>query len=60
LWDAEKALRRKQLSPAQVKKAYRAAITNQDTGLPYTRDDALAALLERGYSTAQANEFLDL
>lgn len=60
LWDAEKALRRKQLTPAQVKKAYRGAITNQDTGQPYTRDDALAALLERGYSTAQANEFLDL
>ena len=60
LWQHERSLRRKQLTPAQVKKAYRGAVTNQDTGAPFTRDDALAALVERGYSVQSANEFLDL
>lgn len=59
LWDAERELRRKQLTPVQVKKAYLKAVRNQLTGAPWTRDDALAALLERGYSTADANTFLD-
>jgi hypothetical protein len=59
LWDAERDLRRKQLTPAQVKKAYLKPVRNPATGAPWTRDDALAALLERGYSTADANTFLD-
>jgi len=60
LWQAERALIRKQLTPAEVKKAYRALIVNRATGLPWTRDDAIAALLERGYSLNDANEFLDI
>jgi hypothetical protein len=60
LWDAERALVRKQLTPAQVKKAYTKGIKNQATGATWTRDDALAALIERGYATTEANEFLDL
>ena len=60
LWQHERTLRRKQLTPAQVKKAYANGVTNQDTGAPFTRDDALAALVERGYSVQSANEFLDL
>jgi hypothetical protein len=60
LWDAERALVRKQLTPAQIKKAYVKGIKNQATGLTWTRDDALAALIERGYATTEANEFLDL
>jgi hypothetical protein len=60
LWDAERALVRKQLTPAQIKKAYTKGIKNQATGLTWTRDDALAALIERGYATTEANEFLDL
>jgi hypothetical protein len=59
-WDAERALVRKQLTPAQIKKAYVKGIKNQATGLTWTRDDALAALIERGYATTEANEFLDL
>jgi hypothetical protein len=60
LWDRERELRRRQLTPAQVKKAWVAAVTNRDTGAAWTRDDALAALIERGYSPNDANEFLDL
>jgi hypothetical protein len=60
LWDAERTLVRKQLTPAQVKKAYVKGIKNQATGATWTRDDALAALIERGYATTEANEFLDL
>lgn len=59
LWDKERELRRQQLTPAQVKKAYLKPVRNPATGSPWTRDDALAALLERGYSTADANTFLD-
>ena len=60
LWDTERGLVRKQLTPAQIKKAYTKGIKNQATGATWTRDDALAALIERGYATTEANEFLDL
>lgn len=50
---------RKQLTPAQVKKAYAKAVKNPATGVPWTRDDALAALIERGYTGADANTLLD-
>jgi hypothetical protein len=60
VWTNERELVRKQLTPAQVKKAFAKPITNQATNAPWTRDDAIAALIERGYSPAEANEFLDL
>jgi hypothetical protein len=60
VWNHERELERKQLTPAQVKKAYAKGVTNQATGATWTRDDALAALIGRGYSTADANTFLDL
>lgn len=60
LWQHERELIRRQLTPAQVKKAWAKPITNQATGAAWTRDDAIAALVERGYSVAEANEFLDL
>ena len=59
LWTHERDLIRKQLTPAQVKKAYVKAVVNEQTGQPWTRDDALSGLLERGYSHADANTFLD-
>jgi hypothetical protein len=59
LWEHERELRRKQLSPAQIKKAFAKLVTNPATGVAWTRDDALAALVERGYSLADANVFLD-
>lgn len=60
VWDAERSFVRKQLSPAQVKKAYGEKVTNPETGVAWTKDDALAALIGRGYSPADAQTFLEL
>jgi hypothetical protein len=60
VWNHERDLERKQLTPAQVKKAFTKAVKNPATGSAWTRDDALAALIGRGYSPADANTFLDL
>lgn len=60
IWDAEKALFRKQLTPAQIKKAYAKKARNAATGQPWTRDEALAALIELGYAPLTANDFLDI
>jgi len=59
-WNHERDVERKQLTPTQVKKAYANAVTNPATGTPWTRDDALAALIGRGYSPNDADTFLDL
>lgn len=59
LWNEERELIRKQLTPTQIKKAWKGAVTNEDTGQPWTRDDAVAALVDRGYSVSDANTFLD-
>lgn len=60
LWQAERALIRKQLSAAQVKKAYAEAVTNPDTGTAWTHTDAIDALIQRGYSMADATTMLEL
>lgn len=60
LWDAERALIRKRLTPPQIKKAYIEAVPNPDTGQPWTLDDARAELLSLGYSLADATTFLEL
>ena len=60
IWQAERDLDRKPLSPAQIKKAYGEAVLNPDTGAAWTRDDALAALIALGMSTADATTFLEL
>jgi hypothetical protein len=60
VWNQERDLERKQLTPAQVKKAFTKGVTNPATGSKWTRDDALAALIGRGYSPNDANTFLDL
>lgn len=60
LWQHERSLIRKQLTPAQIKKAYQKVSPNYATGAAWTRDDALAALVERGYSVTEANDFLDI
>ena len=59
LWDVERALIRKQLSPAQVKKAVKEAAPNPATGAPWTVADGLAALLARGYSQDDAATLLE-
>lgn len=58
LWQAERSLVRKQLTPAQVKKAYTSAVINPATGVAWTQDDATAALLDRGYSHNDATTYL--
>lgn len=57
-WDAIRALTRKQLSPAQIKKAVHEAVVNPATGVPWTQADGLAALLARGYDHADATTLL--
>jgi hypothetical protein len=60
LWQAERALIRKQLSAAQVKKAYAEAAINPATGTAWTQTDALDALIQRGYSMNDATTLLEL
>lgn len=60
LWREERALIRRQLTPAQIKKAYAKSAINEATGAAWTRDEALAALIERGYSTLDAGNYLEI
>jgi len=60
IWQAERALDRKPLSAAQVKKAWAEQVTNPDTGAPWTRDEAVAYLIELGYSASDAATFIEL
>jgi len=59
-WQAERDLDRKTLSAAQVKKAWVENVENPDTGAAWTRDEALAYLIELGYSPSDAATFLEL
>jgi hypothetical protein len=54
LWGHERALIRKQLSPKEIVKALNEGVTNPATGAPWTDQDAINALLERGYDLADA------
>jgi hypothetical protein len=58
-WKHEREIQRQRLTAAQVKKAYTRAVLNRATGEKWTRDDALAELIERGWSRDDANTFLD-
>jgi hypothetical protein len=60
LWQAERDLIRRQLTPAQIKKAYLKAARNAATGAAWTRDEAIAALVAEGYSIQTANDYLDI
>lgn len=59
MWDVERELVRKQLTPAQLKKAYKGADTNPATGAPWTLDEAIARLVGMGYSHNDAVTFLE-
>jgi hypothetical protein len=59
LWDRELELVRKQLTPTQLKKAWKGSTANPATGAPWTRDEAIARLERMGYSAADAETFLD-
>jgi hypothetical protein len=57
-WDAERALIRKQLSPAQIHKAVTKGVTNPATGAAWTLQEGIDALLARGYDLADAQVLL--
>lgn len=59
LWQHERALIRKRLTPAQVKKAYSKGVLNHATGATWTRDDAVVYLEELGYDVDDINTYLD-
>lgn len=59
-WTFERGLERKRLTPAQVKKALNEGVHNDATGQPWTRDEALAYLIELGYSAGDADTFLNI
>lgn len=58
-WDRTRALQRKQLTPAQLKKVYRNADTNPATGAAWTLDEVVARLVGMGYSYNDALTFLE-
>ena len=60
LWQQERALTRKQLSPAKIIKALSKGDVNAATGLPWTEQDALAALVLRGYSQTEAQDLVNI
>jgi hypothetical protein len=60
LWQFERELRRRTLTPAQIKRAFKKAAVHPFTGAPWTRDDALASLIALGYSAELANGYLDI
>ena len=60
LWNEIRALTRKQLSPAQIKKAWAEQVINPATGQPWTDAEAIQALLDRGYSENDARTLLEL
>jgi len=60
LWELEAQLTRKQLTPAQLKKAFTGKEVNPATGAAWTRDEVLARLVGMGYSPNDASTFLDL
>jgi hypothetical protein len=57
-WDRERSITRKELTPAQLKKAYTQGTVNPATGSAFTQDEAIAELVTRGYSSADAKVFL--
>ena len=60
LWQHERSLIRKQLTAAQIKKAARTGAINPATGQPWTGDEAIARLIDLGYSANDAATFMQL
>jgi len=59
-WTFEQGIERKRLTPAQVKKAWGESVINPATGAAWTKDEAIAYLVELGYSVNDANTFLEI
>lgn len=60
VWKAERELIRAQLSAADIRKAYQKVSVNVATGAGWTYDDAIAALMDRGWSMQQAQDYLNI
>jgi hypothetical protein len=58
VWDAERALIRKQLSVSQIQKAVKTGLVNPATGAVWTITDGEAALRDRGYDQADAHTII--
>lgn len=57
-WDEIRALIRRQLSPSQIHKAVKDGVINPATGVAWTMQDGINALLARGYTQADAQVLL--
>jgi hypothetical protein len=60
LWTLEQQLERFGLTAANIHKAYTKGDTNDATGQPWTRDDAIAELVKLGYNQSEAGQYLDI
>lgn len=60
LYQTERDLIRKSLTAANIKKAVTDGVTNPATGAAWTHADAIAALLQLGYSNDDATTYLEL
>lgn len=60
LWNEERALVRKQLSPAEIVKSHAEKVINPATGVAWTETDAIVALQDRGYSPDAALNLLEI
>jgi hypothetical protein len=58
VWNAERDINRRQLTPTQLKKAWKAGNVNPATGVAWTNDDALTRLESMGYGASDAESFL--
>ena len=59
IWTVERQLIRAELTAKQVVKAVNDGVKNPATGAAWTRDEAIAALLELGYDQADAEVLVD-
>jgi hypothetical protein len=59
IWGVERGLIRAELTAKQITKAVADGVHNPATGAPWTRDEAIAALLELGYDAADAAVLVD-
>lgn len=58
-WSIIRTMTRQQLSAADIRKALQHGVTNPNTGQAWTRQQALDALVARGYDLSDANTYID-
>jgi hypothetical protein len=58
LWGQERSLIRAQLTPKEIAKAVRTGVINPATGVAWTLQEGITALLARGYTQADAEVIL--